>query len=706
MTYLRVSLCWPQQQSPTLRKYANMYFLASPNEMLGDTLRRVPQHEAGQLPPTLQYALFTHQNWTTQFAQFWAEITAASFSNTSHGLPSYTAMFRPLTDEVFSTLADLMPKEWVPRPKECDLLLVFVEVDPVDNEYRTEADRVRSMPTPSTLCRGGSTFKQYKRGDMGFADCNVLTSGETRDTLPLMFRNDIFLDVHCEMSKVAGCSEDALVELLGSYTSPAVARLEQLGHELTTKAHSSTDYYSYIDDIMSTIKEIFGAYTTNKTDTNVECCAHVRITSPADRQSTVTPAGLWWVTINGAKVPLLWGEGCPWIQAEASFQKLLAYQCVNGITLPAILLAVRGTDVTTGFALRDYSVLAQPYCRWIANQDKCFSLVPTDATSQRRRIHNLRIAAYFVVISKALRRIGEQRIASLATPMLVPSSAFADTLAASLLEDIARELAIPEPARLVCRGPVVEYNPRLLKVEFAAEDEQVPRRCVVKFVYGRYGEQAHKAFNEVQQRFSCGDFWLIALFKSAEDGKGMAPKLYSILKPVPESDEWQVAVMDYVDGVHANADRFVPEVKHLVLLHNLLDVLRKTNVVHGDLRPENMLFTTDGGLKIIDWDWAGVGTECNYTTQELNPAIPRCRGAKSSARMRHAHDQWQLARICQDWIDPLPAEHPLRQYPTVDYPAPTETDVATYPWEEKELKRKAERADDVRSTKRRASAAT
>lgn len=146
---------------------------------------------------------------------------------------------------------------------------------------------------------------------------------------------------------------------------------------------------------------------------------------------------------------------------------------------------------------------------------------------------------------------------------------------------------------LVTRGP----NGHLL---FLASSNGLPQQLLVKLVAGdRYGVDAHRKLAEAG--FSPVLFDVVKV-------KG-APAAY-IMEYIPSSDGW--------DTLYDYAKKHQDVTSHIQSpLKQITDFMEKENIVHGDLRPNNILVRQAVSsqaleLKVVDFDWAGVAGEARY----------------------------------------------------------------------------------------------
>lgn len=113
-------------------------------------------------------------------------------------------------------------------------------------------------------------------------------------------------------------------------------------------------------------------------------------------------------------------------------------------------------------------------------------------------------------------------------------------------------------------------------------------------------------------------------------GAGLAPPLFGVARKDGAPTAY---VMEYLspddnwDTLHQYVKDYPDESSRIYEpLSRMIDIMEKENIVHGDLRPNNILIRDPDGteepeLKIIDFDWAGVGGEVRYP-QRRNENIP------------------------------------------------------------------------------------
>ena len=148
--------------------------------------------------------------------------------------------------------------------------------------------------------------------------------------------------------------------------------------------------------------------------------------------------------------------------------------------------------------------------------------------------------------------------------------------------------------------------------------------CIVKFTE-RYGESVHRYLAEQE----------------------LAPKLHFTEKigqftaVVMSEIKDAVDVQSYLDTNGRSSG--VKEQCYQIVHH-----LKIKNYVHGDLRPNNILVSGEGGavrVRVIDFDWAGIENEQSYPSFMNHVDIPWPEGARDGQPILHEHDEY--------WIDKL-----------------------------------------------------
>lgn len=148
--------------------------------------------------------------------------------------------------------------------------------------------------------------------------------------------------------------------------------------------------------------------------------------------------------------------------------------------------------------------------------------------------------------------------------------------------------------------------------------------CIVKFTE-RYGESVHKHLAEQK----------------------LAPKLHF----TENIGQFTAVVMSEIKDAmdvrsYLNTNGRSSDVKKQC--YQIVDSLKKRKYVHGDLRPNNILVSEEGGevrVRIIDFDWAGIANEQSYPSFMNHVDISWPEGARDGQPILLEHDKY--------WIDKL-----------------------------------------------------
>ncbi|KAJ7220116.1 hypothetical protein GGX14DRAFT_305809, partial [Mycena pura] len=100
-----------------------------------------------------------------------------------------------------------------------------------------------------------------------------------------------------------------------------------------------------------------------------------------------------------------------------------------------------------------------------------------------------------------------------------------------------------------------------------------------------------------------------------------------------------VAVMDFVPSGMSLS------VAHESALQELRQHLKLNNIVHGDLRPQNLVFGLDGSVMVLDWDWGGVRSKNPRYPLAINPTWQWHGGAVGGGWIEHEHDCYELDKL-------------------------------------------------------------
>lgn len=165
-------------------------------------------------------------------------------------------------------------------------------------------------------------------------------------------------------------------------------------------------------------------------------------------------------------------------------------------------------------------------------------------------------------------------------------------------------------------------TPRRLPAYMAGSS--LGRDVVVKFVKEGYGEAVHRPLAK----------------------HGLAPTLHYI-SPQPVTYEGLFMVVMDIGG-HYDADtRFTGRelpTKVRDAVRRAVEIMHQEGFVFGDLRRPNIMLSADGGVKLVDFDWAGKEGEARYP-HDLNMAIEWAPGVTDGGIISEAHDLYMLDHL-------------------------------------------------------------
>jgi len=157
-------------------------------------------------------------------------------------------------------------------------------------------------------------------------------------------------------------------------------------------------------------------------------------------------------------------------------------------------------------------------------------------------------------------------------------------------------------------------NPALHRPIFCATREDTKEVVVVKFA-PFYGHEVHKFLAD----------------------QGLAPVLYSCAK----LGDLFMVVMQLCEGAMFQN----PSSDQKALLTTASRSLAGSGLVHGDLRPPNIMLVGSDEVKILDFDWAGKAGEARYPIV-LSEKEPWHQGAGAGKLIETAHDQHMVSILC------------------------------------------------------------
>ena len=87
--------------------------------------------------------------------------------------------------------------------------------------------------------------------------------------------------------------------------------------------------------------------------------------------------------------------------------------------------------------------------------------------------------------------------------------------------------------------------------------------------------------------------------------------------------------MEYIAGRNLeellDTNMVKDKAKVITGLNNILTILKRNTIVHGDLLPHNFIITTDDDddycVRVVDFDWAGEESKCTYPPPPPPPPL-------------------------------------------------------------------------------------
>ena len=143
--------------------------------------------------------------------------------------------------------------------------------------------------------------------------------------------------------------------------------------------------------------------------------------------------------------------------------------------------------------------------------------------------------------------------------------------------------------------------------------------CIVKFVKS-YGLDVHRYLQE----------------------RNAAPKLIAFNEL---AGGWKVVVMEKLHGDALSS--LQTNQTGVDALTQVVKDMHSANFVHGDLRPQNILISTNNTVAILDFDWAGRVGVAKYPV-DINPACNWSPGVASGELITKRHDLFQIEEIMKN----------------------------------------------------------
>ena len=136
------------------------------------------------------------------------------------------------------------------------------------------------------------------------------------------------------------------------------------------------------------------------------------------------------------------------------------------------------------------------------------------------------------------------------------------------------------------------------------------------------------------------------MFTDTCSEKGLAPELYDILESVRGS--WKAIIMELLPGTSLHSlhdtDLDNEKIRKIIdCLRNIKKTLQGSPYVHGDLRPNNLIVTSDFNVvKVVDFDWAGEESKVSYPLNLNTNDIAWASGVEPCRPITKKHDSWML----------------------------------------------------------------
>ncbi|KAJ7069957.1 hypothetical protein C8F01DRAFT_1246116 [Mycena amicta] len=227
---------------------------------------------------------------------------------------------------------------------------------------------------------------------------------------------------------------------------------------------------------------------------------------------------------------------------------------------------------------------------WHYGPGQSIRLIMDGTTAVFNELHCLRLATFLGTIGKLGKEIATFLAHdSLACPFIAPS-------------------VYTGPGPMLRARRLIPNDPRVLAVTLVG----TPGERVLKFISeSRYGAKAQRLAGH----------WAPALEVYRPAVAGYRSGYY-------------IVVMEFITGGLPGPTR-----DHIPALNQLLTTFKNLGIVHGDLRPQNLVFLPDGAIKVIDWDWAAMEPDGSLYpfTMNPNPAM-WAPGQQPGKPMKHEHD--------------------------------------------------------------------
>lgn len=188
-----------------------------------------------------------------------------------------------------------------------------------------------------------------------------------------------------------------------------------------------------------------------------------------------------------------------------------------------------------------------------------------------------------------------------------------------------------------------------MSVVYKAEDSKLKRIVALKFLPGY-----KSASEEDHQRFR----------NEARAAASLNHPNISTIYSIEENDDEAFIAMEFIDGndikscipnilLQQNPDQFI---NYVIQITNGLEAAHKNNIVHRDIKPQNIMITKDGHVKIMDFGVAKLSnanlTKVNQTAGTLAYISPEQLQGK---QIDYRTDIWSFGVVLYELItDTIP----------------------------------------------------
>ncbi|KAF7305050.1 RdRP-domain-containing protein [Mycena kentingensis (nom. inval.)] len=307
-------------------------------------------------------------------------------------------------------------------------------------------------------------------------------------------------------------------------------------------------------------------------------------------------------------------DGDPHLQPAAALQKFWVQDqktvaALNGrMPHAGLLITIRRNFIAFSLMLRtsgNGAGLQQD--RWAYDVVHIVNLTPPGTTTASCERHNLELAAVLGVFRKMIKSIIHDTLRDrIELAPILPSLLH--------LPHLGR--LSPSPVQLCFQRALIAGDPCVFVATWNGHFLVVKIHAKL-----RYGADAQRA---------CAAYAPELYYEGPLGGDG-----------VP--DDYRIVVMQYVQGQRDIPRPYTSLEKACAeSLNRFLHHLRREALVHGDLRPNNILFREDDEICVVDWDWAGrVGVQ-RYP-RRLNPDVERRPGVEGMDLIQHEDDEYHGA---------------------------------------------------------------